>query len=142
MSLRNAIKEELAADGGVSAIVADRIYELTAAADATEPYLIIEITDEEGQPHLRGGSGLVDATVGIECVATTATGMDALADAVREALDTKRDTLGTGADATVVRNIALTARGDTVIEPRDGSRGYKRVRRLVFTVWYRESIPA
>lgn len=142
MSLRNAIKEHLAVDGGVSPIVVDRIYELIAAHDATLPYLVIEITDEAGQPHLRGASGLVEATVAIECVATTAAVMDALTKAVREAMDTASGTLGTGADATVVRNMALDARGDTVLEPLDASRGYKRVKRLVFTVWYRESVPA
>lgn len=142
MSLRNAIQEHLAADGGVSAIVSSRIYHLTADADASLPYLVVEITDEDGQPHLAGASGLVDATVAIECTASTAAGMDALAEAVREALDTASGTLGTGDDATVVRNASLTARGDAYLEPRDGSRGYKRVKRLVFTVWYRESIPA
>lgn len=142
MSLRNAIKEHLAADGGVSPIVVNRIFHLVADHEADLPYIVIEITDEDGQSHLRGGSGLVEATVAIECTTKRTTAMDALTKAVREAMDTKSGTLGTGDDATVVRNMALTARGDSILEPLDASRGYKAVKRLVFTVWYRESIPA
>lgn len=110
------------------------------------PFITYRVSDTSHEHHLGGSTGLARATVVISCVSAIADAAGVsvaqdLAEKVRDTMDGKRGTLGPGGGTFDVRDISLDSKEDEYDPPRDGSeRGIHSVN-MVFTVWYRESIP-
>jgi len=118
----------------------DLYLEALAPESATYPRITMEVTQRDRVRHMTGSTGLVEGRVGIIVSATVSLGADAVADAIRLALDSYQGaTIGSGDDTVTVSTIYVDTDFDNTLGPVDasGSAIYQRVMELV--VWYRES---
>ncbi len=89
MTVETAVRELLAADAGLEALVAGRVYMLKLPQAATLPAVRVQLVDELPAYHLRGTVGLTGARVQTDVYAAEASGADpyAVAEAVAAAVD-------------------------------------------------------
>ena len=135
-----AIRDLLEADSGVRAITT-RIRRSWARYSDDKPYIIIQQVGAPPTHHMGAASGLAEARVEINSIASSRGAANALSEAVREALDgMKGSTIGD--DSLVVRSIY----SDTGVRhldetPDDGSQTYIYRDLEEYIVWYVQSVP-
>ena len=142
MSLKDAMIAELRADTGVAALVDERVFKKVAPQGKPLPYITVQRISNSHVHHLTAASGLADARVQVSCWDTSDSGAEALAEAVREALDGfTQDTLGSGDNTADVRRISLDNDRDHFVPSTVGSDIGTHGMILDFDVWYGESVP-
>lgn len=119
----------LAADGGLAALVADRIYPTIAAASVAKPYLTWQHIDGPRPAALDGPSGMVRSTIQFDAWATSQRGAALVFHALRAALNGYRGDMG----STRVNSVILDTR-------RDGFEDETRLHRVSadFVIWHEE----
>ena len=137
MSAHEAIYTRLSGNAAVRAIVDDRIYPARTPQDTTLPKIVFTTISQGRAPNTAGASGVTNPRIQIDCWADSNAGADALADAVRLALDGYRGTVA----SVQIRSCFLDAQRDAIVEPRDG--GEQRIfgRSLDFNIWHLETVP-
>jgi len=98
MVIEEALYSHLAADGGVSALVGNRIYPIEAPQQAALPYLVYQRVSGPRVRSHSGPSGLASPRFQITGAAETYPSLRALMNAVRVALDGFRGTMGGGVE--------------------------------------------
>jgi hypothetical protein len=90
MTVEQAVADHLAADSGVSALVAGRIYLLRLPQDPTYPAIRVQLISEPESSHLRGRLGQRPARVQVDAFDEESSGGDPYAgvDAITAAMDT------------------------------------------------------
>jgi hypothetical protein len=86
MTIEQAFRQALVTNAGVSALLAQRVYPLIAPETAAKPFVVYTMLNKDPLTALSGALVTTQATVEVDCVATTYLGSKALADAVRSAL--------------------------------------------------------
>jgi len=85
VTVESAIRDRLAADAGVAALVGPRVYALKLPQDVTLPAIRVQLIDEPRPYHLRGADALTIARVQTDAYAADVSGVDAYAVAERVA---------------------------------------------------------
>jgi hypothetical protein len=136
----------LLADADVNAVVGGRIRKQRAYSEDALPYIVLHIVSGDHIQNMEAGSGLVSRRMQINSYSTTYELAWVLAEHVRDAIQTFRGTLGSGANTLDVRSIELDGEGDIDIEPASGpQRGSQNAPNGVrqdYIVWHAESVPA
>jgi deferrochelatase/peroxidase EfeB len=133
------LRSYLAADAGVSALVASRIYPVALDVTAPRPALVYQRMPRS--PHdqtLTASLGTSLATFHITAFADDYADADALAEAVRQAMQAFSGTMG----ATHVDSAVLADDYDEYFDPVDGSSRGTYAVISEFRIRYRESIAA
>jgi len=86
MSLESELRTRLAADGTISGLVSTRIYPLKLPQNPTYPAIVFRRISGPRLRHITGASGRGDGRIQIDSWATTYTGAQTLAAAVRASL--------------------------------------------------------
>lgn len=138
MGLETELYKHLRDNPGVSAVVSNRIYPSQAPTSAVLPYVTYTRIADVPDRHLLGPSGLSRATIQIDCWGATNSQNAAVSEAIRLALDGRRDELG----EVDVRSIILENETESVEAPDDSSQDATFRTRMDFDFWYRRSIPS
>lgn len=137
VSAHEAIYAKLSGDSAVRALVGDRIYPARTPQDTTLPKIVFTTITEGRAPTMAGSSGAVNPRIQIDCWADSNAGADALADAVRLALDGYRGTVA----SVQIRSCFLDSKRDAIVEPRDGTEQRIFGRSMDFSIWHFETVP-
>lgn len=142
MSLQTAIYSELSNVTAVTDLVGSTaIYAGRAPQSAGTTYIVYRKISNSHIRHQRGGSGLAQARVQVDCVAGDTSTMDSIYDQVRRALDNFQGTLGVdgSGDEVAVDSCMLENDRDDLSPPEDASQeGPCRVS-MDFMITYSES---
>lgn len=131
-TLMDAFYVALAADSGVGAVTADRVYDGIAPTGADKPYIIIQLVSDVPQYHLSANSGLWQARVQLDIWALTTATRQSARTAVLALLDFSRGDLG-GAGLNVQR-VTVDDISDDTEQRKDEAPIYRT--RIDFLVWY------
>lgn len=93
MSPEEAVLDRIVA---LNTIAADRVYMLKLPQAVTLPAVRVQVIDDPGDYHLRGGSRPQVARVQVDAVAQEASGVDPYADAMQLAQEINGDDIGSG----------------------------------------------
>lgn len=96
MNATGIVKAYAAANTAANSLAAGRIYPLIAPQGATMPFAVVSLVAIEPNDTKTGAATEDTATVQIDCYAPTFLGADALADALRRAMDKNPQTLTVG----------------------------------------------
>lgn len=105
MTVETAVRTRLAATGGVTTLVGQRVYQLVLPQKPTLPAVRVQLVDEPTFSHLRGVEQLTRALVQTDCFGAEASGyaaVETLAAAVDAALTVEPFTVGTPAAIEIV----------------------------------------
>lgn len=143
MSFQQALAAELKGNTSVSAIVSTQVYLQAARPGASLPYAVIVMGGGDGhQGHFTGVANLAELTGDIECWEEDPAQADALADAVRGAVNGFRatnGTLGSGSYTANCRRLSLRAPISLYEGPTDGSNDRKYLASIPFRAWVQET---
>lgn len=95
MSLLTDLRAHLVADAGVSAITTRVSMSRSNQSDAL-PRVVLHTISGDHKHHMAAATGKVITRVQIDCHAATPVGAEALAEAIRQALDGLRGTMNSG----------------------------------------------
>jgi len=138
MSFKTDLRAYLIADAPLAALVGTRIFAGFAPTSADLPYITIQRIASPGQHHLTAAAGIANETFQIDVWTKTQSSLEAIAIAVRNALDGFGPAL---MGATDVRGIRLDNQSDTFDRPDDGSQGGTYRDRMDFDVWFFTNVP-
>jgi len=85
-TIEASLRTRLAATAAVTAIVSTRMYYMQAPQATALPYVILERIDTNRLNTLSGSTTTSEVRIQVACLASTYTGVKALADAVRTSL--------------------------------------------------------
>ncbi len=128
-TIEDGLHSHLAADAGVSALVAARIYPLWAPQKPTAPYVVYSRINTERLHHLSGSSALANPHFQFDVFAETFADMVAVAAALRAALDNYSG--GMGSPVLTVGSVMVVDERDT-FEPDTGLYHDQ----LDFSIWH------
>lgn len=142
MSIHAGIYAYLLTRQSVTALVGGaanpRIYPSVAPLKADFPRITFQRLNEGRNPHMRGTSGLVKASLQVDCWGTDSLSTTTLAEAVRNVMDTaNRKTFGTYD----VRFCLLQDARDMLEAADDNSEKHIFRVMLTFDLEYREAVP-
>ena len=137
--IKTALYDLLAADGTVAGIVSTRIYHQAASTNADLPYIVIQRIGSIHDHHMTAATGLTRPSIQIDCWSTSSTLAQALAEAVREALDVYRGTMGT--DSLFVNVASLQGENDDYEIPRSDEEVTSYRVTQDWLIWHAESVP-
>jgi hypothetical protein len=109
VTVETAVRTRLAATGGVTTIVGQRIYQLVLPQKPTLPAVRVQLVDEPKTYHLRGGVELARALVQTDCFGAEASGyaaVETLAAAVEAALTGAPFIVGAALEITGVQRVS------------------------------------
>lgn len=132
--LEEAIYYILTEDSGVSALIGTRVYPLVIPQNATLPTVVYQEISSVLTHQMRPMIGLTRARYQFWCWAATYTGADALAEAVRLALDGYSGT----ANNVRIDSIQLQDESDKIERVVYGVDRYRK--RFDFFIWYHQDI--
>lgn len=92
--IEESLYEYLRDDASVYAVCGGRVYPLVAPERAAKPHITYQITQQDRDRVWRGPTGMVRATIQIDCWSETQRGARQLAELVRLAFDNYRGNLG------------------------------------------------
>lgn len=141
MPIKAAMSEHLQENAALAALVGDHIYIAVAPAEVTEPYIVIHKISETHERHMAAAAGLATGRFQINCYGASDNSVQAVATALREAMDHMLlTTIGTVETAEV--NAAFLDGGFDVFEgPDDGSQDGTYAVKQDWIIWYEESVP-
>jgi len=132
MSLETGLYAFLAAEAGVKALVAARIYPDAAPAGAAKPYIVYQRITTERDRTMDGPNGLAMPRMQVTCWAATYIGAKVLADAVADAIDGFSGDMGGEA----VQVVSVLDEGDMPDLSPEGETGRAYGRRLDLEIWH------
>lgn len=112
----------LAANAGVSAIVSTRIYPHSAPQSATMPYIVYQRIDAVHEHHMRGASGMYHSRVQLDLYVSSYSGLIALRDVVRLALDGYVGDITVGSDIVRIKKCFLDNDQEIFYPPEDATQ--------------------
>ena len=136
-SIKQAIHARLVAHALITALVGGRIYHNMAPGNAASPYLVYSKVSSNSEQHQGGASGLAESRFQIDSYSTDADEVDALATAVRMAMDGYRGTT----NSTFINKITLDSEIDGIEGPSVGRQNSIARTTQDYMVWHDESIP-
>jgi hypothetical protein len=141
MSIRSALRTYLFADAGIAAIAGPRICPVKLPQGLPRPALIYRRARKEGDHahYLSGAAGHASALFEITAAADSYSAADALAEAVRQALDGAQNLTVAG---TTIRNACLIDEEDGFAEPIDGGDDGVFFTTLIYELLYTETVPS
>ena len=140
-SIKEAIYSHLTHDDAVVAFVKERVYPVgTAPATPRYPLLTYQRISGVHERHLKGGTGIVNSRMQINCWAESGRVVDDLADAVRESMDNFRGRMGQGESMTTVLAAHLDDDNDVFVPPTSQSATGKFGVQMDFLFFYEESL--
>jgi hypothetical protein len=131
VTVEAAIADHLAADAGVTALVAQRVYQLILPQKPTLPAVRVQLVDDVEGYHLRGGSELKRARVQTDAYAVSYTVATQVAAAIHTALSGRIFSVGSPAF-----EVTATFRADRRVLYEAGELRLQRVLQD-YIVWYR-----
>jgi uncharacterized protein DUF3168 len=137
MTIRAGLNQYLANKPELISLVGTRIYPGARPQGTSLPAIGFARLSGAHAHYITGGAGRADPRFLINCMAETYAGADALAEAVRGAMQGFNGAMG---DVTVTA-CTLEDDSDQVDAPEDGSDRVLYHIPLVFKIQYRESIP-
>lgn len=142
MSFRNALFEQLKDNAGVAAIVSTRIYNSVAPEGSALPFIVLEQIGGDRDHHTGGANGLTRREFQITSYDDKPNDAETLAEAIRDALDGFRGTMGT-TDTENVRGSFLSSSLDK-FEPAADSKHAKSVYGVdqSWTFWHTSTVPS
>lgn len=141
VSMLTALVAELTADSGVSTLVGTRIRPGSAAQSDTLPVVIIDLLGDAPEHHMEGVLGLTFKTFQITSLDEDRIDADALDEAVRQALDGFRGTMGSGDNTAAVRMCHRTSTRTDVIEDQAKAGQFYHAVRTDYRIAHTESVP-
>lgn len=137
-----AVISHLYNDADVSSLVGDHVYRDVAPNEGETLYIIVQHLGAIPGRHLLATSGYTEALVQINTWGLTRPGVEAVADAIREALDhLTGSTVGTPPNEATIAVIILTRDPDDVIPPRQGEEDVTYGARQSARIFHDESVP-
>lgn len=134
MAVEKAIRSILVDDGTVAGLVGNRIYPLVRPDGTGSPAITYQQISGFRDHVMTGPSGFVESRFQLNCWADTYAEADALADAVRSAVDGYSGTK----ESVVIQGIHLVDEGDAIVLQADNESLNERGKRLDITVWFDE----
>ena len=134
MAVEKAIRSILIDDAAVKNLVADRAYPIVRREGSALPAIVYQQISGVRDHVFAGPSGFVEARFQINCWAETYEGADALADAVRVAMDAYHGTK----ESVVIQCIHLIDEGDMPVLSAENEELSFHGKRLDFMVWFNE----
>ena len=132
----------LYADDEIRRLEGDNIYRDVAPDDGETLYTIVQHLGAIPGRHLTATSGYTEALVQINTWGRNRTDVEAVADAIREALDQMIGaTLGTPPNEATIAVIKLIRDPDDVIPPRQGQEDVTYGARQTARIFHDESVP-
>lgn len=129
-------------DDDVRRLVGKDIYRDIAPNEGETLYITVQRLFAEPGRHLTAVSGYTEASVQINTWGPNRTDVEAVADAIREALDHMTGaTLGTPPNEATVAVVEITRDPDDVIPPRHGEQDVTYGARQTARIEHTESIP-
>jgi len=133
VDITGSIRTLLLANTSVSALVSTRAYSDVLPQNAAMPALTYSLIVESPNEHLGGIVDLSRATIQVDCFGITRSSANALADAVRIAIEMYRGTVGTQ----FINEINYTGARDGYDRSEAGTDQRRFIRSLDFDVNYR-----
>ena len=141
MSIGSALRTELNDDAGITAIVGTQVTLGQADQRWSLPYVLIHRIGNEHAHHMGGGGGLAEPTFQITCWESTPFLAEALATAVRGAIDAFRGTMGSGGNTAAVRMCHLGGETD-LHDSQDGDNIGAYGVAMTFDMAHTETVPS
>ena len=136
MTLNASLYSFLTAQSPVTDLVSTRIYPAGEAPKTiTYPYVTYQRISNRHERHTQGGAALAAPRYEINCWAQSNLDAEAVADAIREAMNDFRGAFG----SVQSRGCFLESDDSDIEPPDDGSHVSKHVTRLDFTIWHTET---
>ena len=120
-TIRKALWYHLTQDSAISALVSTRVYHQFAPSGTALPYVTYQRISHDHMRHLTAGSSHAVARYQVDGWAKDTQGADALAEAIREALDNYRGNMGESGD-TVAAVSFLESDRDDMVGPSDDAQ--------------------
>lgn len=137
-----SLMSHLYADFEVRSLVDDNIYRDVAPSEITSDRIVVQHLGAIPGRHLTATSGYTEALVQINVWGPNRTNVEAVADAIREALDHLTGaTLGTPPNEATANVIMLTRDPDDWIPPRQGQEDGTYGARQTARIFHDESVP-
>lgn len=135
MSISRGIRGALIADSTVNTLTGGRVYRKTPPQRANTPHVWFSRLATHYDRSLDGRTGLVEASIDVNCVAESGADRDTLTEAVIAVLDDKSGDMGGLSPAVSVLMCELRDRQDDVFI--DGDKHYY-IEALTFSIVYCE----
>ena len=139
MTPADALRTHLLANEAVAALVSD-VWKMRLPQGTTLPALFFQRVGGEIWEHQGAAAGVASARYQLSCCAATYGAARSLADAVREALDGYRGTMGGDGGVTVLRVHHLGDFDDFVQSPDGRDAGVYMIP-VDFEIQFRQSVP-
>lgn len=135
--MKQELYDYLVAHAGVGTAVGDRIWQDVAKPKETKPFIVFTRVSENHGSSMNGPDIITFERFQIDCYATSAAGRETVSEAVRNALDGYRATMGT----VVVKRIWLDSQRDSYDEPIDGNVTPLYRTSMDFVIAHAQSVP-
>lgn len=144
MDIKSALYTYLQTKTLITALIGDRLYVENAPQGVAHPYVTYEVTDSVPTAHLGGASAYADDQFSFSIHADMPEDRDAVKEALRNILHTRRNVQLTDAGSVTIniRSITLTHVKDSHQQPVDGSETNGLYEcEMDFTIIYYETVP-
>ena len=121
----------------ITDVVGAKIFSNRTKQGIAPPFMVLTQIEGEHVTHHGGPAGLARSRLQVDCYAETEAVVEALADAVRQLMDTFTGSMGT----LDVRDCNLTGERDLYEEPTDASDVGKFRISMDFSIWHTETTP-
>ncbi len=136
-SIRSDVRTYLQTLSSVTDLTGARVYPMGAPNSATFPFVTVTRVSSNHYHHTTDATGLVRDRIQLNAFASTAISLNNVCEALRNAMDTYRGTMGTS----TVRNCTLEDESDDSTPPTDGSDELVYSTRQDYFLWRTEAAP-
>lgn len=140
-AIERALTYHLESDPGIAAIVGNRVFPKAGSQGADLPLLTYERVGGTHVHHLRGGSGLANATFQLNCVGVRYSDTVALREAIRNALDTYLGSMGPEGEQVEVKSCLQIGSRDDYTSASDGGAVGVFEQQVDYQIWFVEAVP-
>lgn len=143
MGVKQDFYERVRDDAGVIAAVGTddnsvaKVYEDQAPQGVDRDYIVIRRISRPGHANFASADAISNPVFQVSVVASTAARRNTISEAVRDALDGFRGTMG----STNVRGVHLVNEADEAIGPGDATQSPDWLTDMDFEVWHVETVP-
>lgn len=139
MTIETALYSYLSNKATMTALVGTRIYASVPPSAPVYPFVTFQVINNQPAHHMGGAVGLTDVTMQIDAWAFLVSEQQAISEALRNALDGFKSTMGT--ESLDIRKCFLDTR-NTFQEPdKQGKNLPVHRASLDFSIWHVESLP-
>ena len=140
-AIERALTHHLETHPDIAGLVGDRVYPKAGSQGAALPLLTYERVGGTHVHHLRGGSGMADATFQINCVGARYSDTVELREAVRNALDTYLGNMGPTDEQVEVKSCLQIGSRDDYTGASDGGAVGVFEQQVDYQIWFIEAVP-